>query len=445
MKLRLSFFIPKVSLWILSLVLISPLRGEIFVDFEISHDGEPLGTFRAELYYQEVPRVSANFVGLATGDLPWLDPVTNRLRENTPYYNGLIFHRLIHNFVIQGGDPLGNGSGGPGYVFQDEFHPDLRHDGRYYLSMANSGPNTNGSQFFITLAATSQLDNVHSIFAKVIEGTEIIDGFTDADNFPTGTNDRPQEPIVIESITFSGSGWEDFRNGLGNADLPRWRHIQPSLEAGFTGDPPVFTAFLRWPRQAVWDYPVVGSSTLQNWSRLGFIMSMDDEPDFSVAVSQVFSPNRGFFQVHAVDYSATPNPPRSMLVSGTSLILQIPGGTLTIQPEGQNQGSWSFAEDGAELITGQFDADFELWEDLANVLPDSGAFISDSTTFARLLPVRIFTAFFDQPLGPWGITAIQPTLSFHEQHGGWYNGPINAQNPGGNFRNTFTVSFPPIP
>jgi peptidyl-prolyl cis-trans isomerase A (cyclophilin A) len=196
------------------LMLTSPLRAEIFADFTLSQNGDPLGTFRVELFHQQAPRAVANFVGLASGDLPWLDPSSNRLRQGVPFYDGLIFHRLIHDFMIQGGDPLGTGSGGPGYVFQDQFHPDLRHDGPYYLSMAHSGPNSNGSQFFITLANTSFLDDYHSVFGRVISGTGIIDGFMDPDLFPTidpGSNDRPIDAIVIESVILSGSALTDFR------------------------------------------------------------------------------------------------------------------------------------------------------------------------------------------------------------------------------------------
>jgi len=136
---------------------------------QFSHGGSLLGTFRARLEYDKAPRTCANFIGLATGQRAWLDETTGAIRNGTPYYDGLKFHRLDHDFVIQGGDPRGNGSGGPGYGFQDEFHSSLRHSGRYILSMANSGTNTNGSQFFITLEDASFLDDKHSVFGEVID------------------------------------------------------------------------------------------------------------------------------------------------------------------------------------------------------------------------------------------------------------------------------------
>ena len=138
------------------------------------------GKFTIQLFDQEAPKTVENFTGLAEGTKDWTDPRTGR-KGVGPYYNGTIFHRVIDAFMIQGGDPLGQGTGGPGYKFADEFSPKWRHSGAGVLSMANSGPGTNGSQFFITLAATPHLDDRHSVFGKVTSGMEAVNAVRQGD------------------------------------------------------------------------------------------------------------------------------------------------------------------------------------------------------------------------------------------------------------------------
>ena len=158
------------------------------------------GSFKVRLFDQEVPDTVANFVGLAEGTKEWTHPGTQQKMTNTPFYDGIIFHRVIKDFMIQGGDPLGQGIGGPGYKFKDEFHPSLRHGKAGILSMANAGPNTNGSQFFITLGPTPHLDNRHSVFGEVTEGMDVIRRIGTT---PTGRQDRPVKDVVINSVTIT--------------------------------------------------------------------------------------------------------------------------------------------------------------------------------------------------------------------------------------------------
>ncbi|HZI79138.1 MAG TPA: peptidylprolyl isomerase [Vicinamibacterales bacterium] len=155
------------------------------------------GSFKVRLFDQETPETVANFVGLAEGTKEWTHPGTQEKMTNTPFYDGIVFHRVIEGFMIQGGDPLGKGIGGPGYQFKDEFHPSLRHTKAGILSMANAGANTNGSQFFITLGPTPHLDNKHSVFGEVTEGMEVVRRIGST---PTGRQDRPVKDIVINSI-----------------------------------------------------------------------------------------------------------------------------------------------------------------------------------------------------------------------------------------------------
>src|SRR5436190_2193513 len=155
------------------------------------------GSFTVRLFDEQAPRTVENFVGLAEGTKEWSDPRTNQ-KVRKPYYDGTIFHRIIDGFMIQGGDPLGQGIGGPGYNFADEFHPKLRHNKAGMLSMANRGPNTNGGQFFITLAPTPHLDDRHSVFGEVVEGMDVV---SKIGRTATGDRDRPTKDIVIQRVT----------------------------------------------------------------------------------------------------------------------------------------------------------------------------------------------------------------------------------------------------
>ena len=155
------------------------------------------GSFTIRLFDKEAPNTVANFIGLAEGTKEWTDPSTGK-KQTGPFYNGVMFHRIIDGFMIQGGDRLGTGTGGPGYKFGDEFHPSLRHSKAGILSMANAGPNTNGSQFFITLAATPWLDNKHSIFGEVVEGMDVVEKIGRTPTSKPG--DRPLKPIKIETV-----------------------------------------------------------------------------------------------------------------------------------------------------------------------------------------------------------------------------------------------------
>lgn len=153
-----------------------------------------LGDFEIELYPKEAPETVWNFVNLAEG--------RQKTAKEGPFYNGIIFHRVIRGFMIQGGDPEGSGRGGPGYRFGDEFSPNLKHNSEGILSMANAGPGTNGSQFFITLGPTPHLDNRHTVFGKVVKGMDVVKKIGDT---PTGMMDRPKTDVVINEVEIKRS------------------------------------------------------------------------------------------------------------------------------------------------------------------------------------------------------------------------------------------------
>jgi len=162
------------------------MPNEIYAVFQTTE-----GPFKARLFADLVPKTVENFVTLADGT-----------KTGQPFYNGTVFHRVIPDFMIQGGDPEGTGRGGPGYRFADEFHASLKHTKPGLLSMANAGPNTNGSQFFVTVAPTPWLDNKHSIFGEVIEGYDVVEKIS---KVPRGAQDRPVKEVQLQSVTIERS------------------------------------------------------------------------------------------------------------------------------------------------------------------------------------------------------------------------------------------------
>lgn len=157
------------------------------------------GTVTVRLFPDHAPKTVRNFTELAEGARPWTHPETGE-QTTARLYDGTIFHRVIPDFMIQGGDPLGTGTGGPGYKFDDEIHPDLWFNRPYLLAMANAGPGTNGSQFFITVAVTAHLNGKHTIFGEVIDGSEVVDAISKA---PAGPRNRPLTDVVLESVTIT--------------------------------------------------------------------------------------------------------------------------------------------------------------------------------------------------------------------------------------------------
>jgi peptidyl-prolyl cis-trans isomerase A (cyclophilin A) len=167
--------------------------SDLYATFETTE-----GTIQVRLFAKDAPKTVENFVGLATGEKEWTHPGTGDKKKGVPLYDGTILHRCIKDFMIQGGDPLGRGTGGPGFKFEDEFQSGRRFDRPGLLAMANAGPNTNGSQWFITVVPTKWLDNKHTIFGEVISGMEVIERV--ANIIPKDGNDKPRTDVKIKKL-----------------------------------------------------------------------------------------------------------------------------------------------------------------------------------------------------------------------------------------------------
>lgn len=169
---------------------------ELFATFDTTE-----GQIVVRLFAKDAPKTVENFVGLATGEKTWKDPASGEEKKGVPLYDGTIFHRCIADFMVQGGDPLGRGTGGPGYRFEDEFGSGRRFDKKGLLAMANAGPNTNGSQFFITVVPTPHLNNRHTIFGEVVKGQDVVERI--ANELPKDRNDRPKTDVRINKLSIS--------------------------------------------------------------------------------------------------------------------------------------------------------------------------------------------------------------------------------------------------
>lgn len=318
-----------------------PAEG-LFAVFQMSHGGVPAGSFTCQLHDDKAPIAVANFISLVEGTRGWIDNPRGRI-SNTSYYNGLKLHRIVQNFMIQGGDPNGNGSGGPGYRFVDEFHPDLRHDHPGVLSMANSGKNTNGSQFFVTVSETPGLNDVHTIFGEVVEGYESC--VLPLSEVPTKLNPAngelsiPVDDVLITSVTIErlGAAAQAF-NPLDPAlGLPVCSMHQTTFERTPSG-----TMTMRWPEPAHSSYTLFDSPDLVNWSGQSFSYYSGFSPAAQQSLDVTDVPALGaprhFFNLAKATYFLLPPTfqNRRMVLTGSAYLTTIAitsetGGTHRIQ------------------------------------------------------------------------------------------------------------------
>ena len=261
------------------------------------------GNLRVELYPNEAPLAVSNFVGLVEGSQKAINPATGQLIESG-YYEGTVFHRVVANNVIEAGSPTGSASEGPGYSFQDEFHPSLTFDSPFVLAMANTGPNSNGSQFLITVAPSPELNNVHTIFGRLVEGNEIA---TSISAVPTDQADRPLTPITIESITIDRIGEDALAFQPDLAGLPRASQITPRIRKTSDG----FQLGLDYEERT--DYRLFVSRDLQQWTSERVAFVTDTTPRFPFDLTSIITgDNKGFFRLTQVKYPVVIFPPEAL-------------------------------------------------------------------------------------------------------------------------------------
>jgi cyclophilin family peptidyl-prolyl cis-trans isomerase len=315
-----------------------PSEDGLYATFQVSRNGELLGEFTARLEFEKAPQTVANFVGLAEGSRSWID-FQKGLRSQKPFYNGITFHRVVAGFVIQAGSPNGAGTDGPGYTFRDEFHPQLRHDKAGILSMANSGLNSNGSQFFVTLDATPHLNGVHSVFGEVIEGMSAVMSVQQGD--------------VIQAVIITRNGMAAEAFDADAQGLPAALGVGTQLlksEGGFQ---------LNYPLSSNSETFVFHSDDLDTWSELpGRELHAAAPTSSSRDVSAMTNGKaKQFFAAAKVQYPDAIQTPAS--VTGTVLTLTDQGGfALAFSMSDSSAGSYTFTDSQTH---GPFSINFYQW------------------------------------------------------------------------------------
>lgn len=401
-------------------LLFTPLSAQIYADFKVRQGTNQIGTFTVTLEYLKAPRTCANFIGLATGKRPWVDVTNSAVRTNKPYYDGLTFHRLIHNFVIQGGSPNGQGTDGPGYEILDEYEPSLRHS-EYVISMAKGEfPNTGGSQFFITLAPTPELNDKHSVFGRVTSGTEIVGKFKNSANFPTDTTvntnpnvrtyDTPLTPITIESVTVYGPSFAAFDVNLPSLRLPTV--VPTKITPIRNSETKQFQ--LGFERTAKTTYVVQHSTDLANWSNSGNFISFDSNPAQKIDYGIVNFPSF-FSNVAVVNYQQIPDPPADLVSADKNTVrIYYPNGSkldLALTP---TFSVWNSEDASGTPLGGGFLSNVS-WMDYS---PSSGNYRTDNSEPFRF-SVGQLSVNFDGAAGPEGLSSLKTWLSFHTPNSGW--------------------------
>lgn len=334
-------------------------HGQIHADVSTN-----LGSFSIRLNESAAPQTVANFITLAEGTRPWIHPVTGAIHSNEPFYNGIIFHRVIDGFMSQTGSKKGDGTDGPGYNFRDETNNGLSHSTAHVVSMANSGPDTNGSQFFITDAPTTYLDGIHTVFGVVTSGQAVVDTINAV---ATDANDRPLTPVIIENISIRREGATALAFNEHAQLLPLVARPKVTLQSQTGTSPSVLI-----------DPPLTGFSRLsihrsldlaawQSWGSLQH--SRNQNPISLITGIEPTPPPKAFYQISTVTWQddatfsnasqasyqiSYPTETRSYVFNANGT-----GGSVTITPNAGSPTTLPFTliDQGYSLYTAEFIVD----------------------------------------------------------------------------------------
>jgi peptidyl-prolyl cis-trans isomerase A (cyclophilin A) len=307
----------------------------IYAEFNTS-----MGSFTCRLEYVLAPKTCANFIGLATGQRAWLDLPGGTVKTN-PFYNGTTFHRVIAGFMNQGGSPNGQGTDGPGYSFVDEFAPSLRHDSFGVLSMANSGPDSNGSQFFVTARPTPELDDVHTVFGKLYGGSNVVYAIN---RVATGANDKPLTNVVLNSIVIQRSGTAAQAFNIHAQGLPTVTNLALTIAKSATN------VSLTFSNRLYADNRLYASTNLQHWT--GEELGIEVSIPVSNGVTRVTPAPRQFYRAAQIQYPNSPFAPKQLTGRNLTLIFSAGGpGTIVNTFTSTNSGTytWSLGSPGVIL------------------------------------------------------------------------------------------------
>lgn len=305
----------------------------IYAEFNTS-----MGSFTCRLEYALAPKACANFIGLATGQRAWLDLRSSRVRTNF-FYNGITFHRVITNFMNQAGSPNGQGTDGPGYAFEDEFNASLRHDGFGVLSSANSGPDSNGAQFFVTVTNTSWLDNVHSVFGRVVGGSNVVYAIN---RVPT-VGSKPITDVVIQSVNIQRVGATAIAFDIHAQGLPVVSDLNAKIGRAGTN------VSLTFSNQLDVDNRLFTSSDLAVWTHQE--LGIETAVPVTNTIYAPTSAPRQFHHLAQIRYASTLFPPRQVANRTVTVNLTQGGsGTLIINFNSSGGGSYTFNGSPGSLL-----------------------------------------------------------------------------------------------